>query len=165
MFAAVLEPAHRRSAVPRQPRQCHLLAAEQALVAEAAAHVGRDHTHGTVLEVQAFGHAALHDMRHLGSADNGEISQPVIPIGDDAASFHREHAMARGADFARDFDGGGFCDALDRPVGEEFDEDVVTPFLVHQRRVRSPCRQHVDDRLHFLVIDKHAAGDVLRLCS
>jgi hypothetical protein len=84
-------------------------------------------------------------------------------MGEDAASLQREHAMARGADFARDLDGGGFGDALDRTILEKFDEDVVAPLLVHQRRMRSACGQHVDHGLHLLIVDGDAVGDVFRL--
>src|SRR5215471_18751101 len=63
VLAAVLEPTHRRSDAHREPGQRHLFATEQALVAEAAAHVGRNHANRTVVEAQALGHAALHDMR------------------------------------------------------------------------------------------------------
>src|SRR5215472_16929072 len=106
VLATVLEPTHRRSRAHREPGQRHLFATEQALVAEAAAHVGRNYANRTVVEAEALGHAALHDVRHLGRADEREKTQPGVPMGEDAASLQREHAMARGADFARDLDGG-----------------------------------------------------------
>src|SRR5262249_57108636 len=87
--------------------------------------VGRNHADGTMVEAEALGHAALHDVRHLGRADEREKTQPGVPMGEDAAAFQREHAVARGADFARDLDGSGFGDALDRTILGKFDEDVV----------------------------------------
>ena len=70
VLAAILQPAHRRAAPLRQPCQRHLFAAEQALVAEPAAHVGRDHADRAVVEIEALGDAALDQMRHLGRADD-----------------------------------------------------------------------------------------------
>ena len=65
MLAAVLDPAHRMAATHRQPRQADFFRQQDALVAEAAADVGRNDADLALLHAEAFGKAAAHDMRHL----------------------------------------------------------------------------------------------------
>src|SRR5439155_22196059 len=72
MLAAVFQPTHRHSKADGDPGQRDLFAAEQTLVAETAADIGRNHANRAVAEAQAFGHAALHDMRHLRRRDQRE---------------------------------------------------------------------------------------------
>ena len=73
-------------------------------------------------------------MWKLRRGDQRQIAQPRVPVGDDAAPFHRKHAVARGSDFARDLDGRGLRNLLDRAVFAELDEDIVAPLLVDERR-------------------------------
>ena len=69
MLTAVLEPAHRMLDLRRQPAERHLFGAQQSLVAEAAADIGRDDAHIAVLEPEAFGKPGLHGMRKLCRGD------------------------------------------------------------------------------------------------
>ena len=65
MLAAILDPAHRMAAAHRQPRQADFLRQQDALVAEAAADIGRDDADLALLDAEAFGQAVAHDVRHL----------------------------------------------------------------------------------------------------
>ena len=47
-----------------------------------------------------IGEAVAHDVRHLRAGVERELVEPVVEGGDDAAAFHRRHALARGRDFA-----------------------------------------------------------------
>ena len=110
MLAAILDPAHGMAELEREPGERDLLAAQQALVAEAAADIGRDDADRAVREAEALGKPGLHDVRHLRRGDDGEIAQTVVPPGEHAAALERQHALARGADFAGHRDGrGGRC--------------------------------------------------------
>ena len=66
MLAAILQPAHGMVDLQRQPAERDLLAAQQSLVAEAAADIGRDDAHRAVLEPETFAQAR--------SAPNVEIA-------------------------------------------------------------------------------------------
>ena len=163
MLAHVLDPAHRMIELHREPRQRDLLAGEHALVAEAAADVGRDHADVAVLEAEAFGEAGLHRMRELRRRDQREETQARIAIGEHAAAFDRQHAVAGGADLARHLEGGARGGLLDVAVLGEFDEDVVLPVLVDQRRAGLLRGDHVGDGRQLVVFDADAARDVLGL--
>ncbi len=161
VFARILDPAHRVVAAQREPGERDLLSAQHALVAEAAADVGRDHADVAVTQPQAFAQPGLHRMRKLRRGHEREHAQARIAIGEHAAPFERRHTVARGADLARHRDVrrlGGFLHVLG-----EGDEDVVLPMLVHERRIRCLRRQHVGDRGKLVVFDDHPARDVLGL--
>ena len=72
-------------------------------------------------------------------------SRRRMPVGDHAAAFERAHDLARGAQLARDGDGGLGLDGLEVDVGGGGQEQVVAPVLVHQRRAglarRPACRR------------------------
>ena len=70
--------------------------------------------------------------------------------------------MAGGGNLARNLDRGverGF----DIDVDECFQERVVAPVLVQERRIRQSRRQHVVHSREFLQIDLDARGDILSL--
>jgi len=163
VLAPVLDPAHRMPAAERKPTDADLLRREDALVAETAADVGRDHPHLAVLEAQAVGQAGAHDVRHLGRAVDGELLEAAVPERDHALALDRRHALAGRAQLARHGDRGR---CRRRPVArldESLEEDVVAPVLMQQRRARPAPFEHVMDRGQLLELDDHARRDVLRL--
>jgi hypothetical protein len=162
VLAAILDPAHGMIDTQSQRRERDLFAAEHALVAEAAADVGRDDADVAVVEAQALAQPGLHRMGELRGGDDGEQPQTRIAIGEDAAPFHRQHAVARGADLARDRDVRRLGH-LRHPAGVlgERDEDVVLPAFVHERRARLLGGKHVGHRRELVVVDTHPARDVL----
>ena len=97
LLEAVLEPAHRPAELPRQAGADDLLGQQDALVAEAAADVGRDDAHLALVEAEAVGEAGLGDVRHLGRGRDDHLLEPRIPFGQHAPALERRHALARGA--------------------------------------------------------------------
>ena len=87
--------------------------------------------------------------------------------GDHASPFHRKHAMPGGTDRFGDLDRRTLGDLLDRAILTEFDEDVVAPVLVDERRAWLAGLDHVGHDRQFLEFDRDRAGDVLgfRACG
>ena len=66
MLAPILDPAQRTLELARARRRAHTSSAQQdALVAEAAADIGRDDADLCPVEAEALGKAGAHDMRQL----------------------------------------------------------------------------------------------------
>ena len=78
-LAAVLDPPQRDAELARRPGQRHLLGQQDALVAEAAADVGRDHADLALVDAQALGEAGAHDVRLLGGGVHDELAEPRLP--------------------------------------------------------------------------------------
>ena len=94
---------------------------------------------------EALGEAGAHDVRLLGGGVDDELAQPRVPLRDHAAALERAHDLARGAQLARDGDGGLGLDGLEVHVDVGGEEEVVAPVLVHQRRAGLARLQHVGD--------------------
>ncbi len=144
MLAAILDPAHRAVEMARQPAEADLLGLQQALPAEAAADVGRDHADALLRDAQALRQAVAHDVRHLGRGGEHELVEPVVPLGDCSFSLQGRHALARHAEGALDHHGRRChrgVELADHRRGLE--EDVVGPVLVDERRTRADRRAHV----------------------
>ena len=75
-LAPVLEPAQRKAQPARRPGQRDLLGQQDALVAEAAADIGRHHADLALVEPQALGEAGPDDVRLLRGAVDRELAEP-----------------------------------------------------------------------------------------
>ena len=73
LFAPVLKPADRMTAPHRQPAQADFLAGEDRLVAEASAHVGRDHANLDFGNLQDLRQPGADDMRETALRRAGSI--------------------------------------------------------------------------------------------
>src|ERR1700733_14530066 len=104
VLAPILEPTHRMAATHREPAEANVLRQKYAFVAEAAADIRRDDAHLSLHQVQTFGEAGAHDMRHLGAREQNELVHAAVPSGDRAASLNRSHALAGGGNLASDLD-------------------------------------------------------------
>jgi hypothetical protein len=104
-------------------------------------------------------------VRHLRRGDDGEIAQAVVPPGEHTAALERQHALARGADFAPHRDGGRRLCHLDPSAGAEGDEHVVVPVLVKARGAGLSRLQHVDDGRKLFELGLDGSCDVLRLTA
>ena len=162
-FAAVLDPPERRAELARGPGERDLLGQQDALVAEAAADIGRDHADLALVQPQAFGEARAHDVRLLRRGVHDELAEPRLPLGDHAAALERAHGLARGAQLARDGDGGLGLDGLEVDVDGGGEKEVVAPVLVHQRRARLAAGQHVGDDGQRIEIELDLGGEVFGL--
>ena len=163
VLAAIFQPAHRALHLPGQPGEQDFLAAQQALVAEAAADIRRDNADAAVVDTEAQSEPGLHRMRKLRGGDHREQPHAGVVVCDHAASLHREHAMACGADRLADLDRCAFDAVVEGAIVAKLDEDVVAPFLVHERRVGLECGEHVGDGRQFLEVERHRGRDVFRL--
>lgn len=159
LLAPVLDPAHRPAEVPRQPGAADLFRQQQALVAKAAADVGRYHAHLSLVQAQAFGQAGAVDVRQLRGRVHHQLVQPVVPPAQHGPAFQRRHALARGAQPAAQRAAGPGAvghPAVDAGLGEH----VVGPVLV-QAGGGGHRRVHVGQHRQFGIVDRHLGGDVL----
>ncbi len=101
-LAPVLDPAQRMAELERRPGQRDFLAEQHALVAEAAADIGRDDADAPFLDAEAFGKAGADDVRLLGRAGDDDLVDAGVVPGDDAASFQRAHRLACSPQLAHD---------------------------------------------------------------
>src|SRR5262249_21872104 len=104
VFAPILDPAYRMSALHGEPAETDLLRQQDAFVAEPAADVGSDDAHLGFFDAETFRQSGAHDVRHLTGRVDRQLFEPRVPERDHAAPFDRRHALPRGADFARHFD-------------------------------------------------------------
>ena len=82
VLAAVLEPANGMAAAKREPAEADFLGEQDSLVAEPAAHVGRDNADAAFFQAEAFGEAGAHDMRHLARGMENELVGAMVEHGD-----------------------------------------------------------------------------------
>ena len=106
LLAPVLDPAHRTPEPAAEPRERDFLRQQDALVAEAAADIGRDHADRALVDAEGFGEPRAIEVRHLRRAVHQQLIEPAVPFAHHAAAFHRRHVQARRADRAADCDCG-----------------------------------------------------------
>src|SRR5271167_3673947 len=82
------------------------------------------------------------------------IVQPAIESRDDAPALDRRHALSRGRDFSRDADR-SVQSLLEADIEKGFEEDVVAPFLAHERGAGAARREHIVNRRQFLKVEPH----------
>ena len=162
-LAAVLDPPQRRADLARGPGQRDLLRQQDALVAEAAADIGRHHADLALVQPEAFGKPRAHDVRLLGRGVHDELAQPRVPLRDHAAPLERAHDLAGGAQLARHRHGRLGLDGLEVHVDGAGEIEVVAPVLVHERRAGLARLQHVGDDRQRLEVQLDLAGEVLGL--
>ena len=163
VLAPVLDPAQRPAGAHRRPRHRDLLGLEHAFVAEAAAHVGRDHPHVRLVEPQELGKSRADEMRHLGGGVHHELVVAFVVAGQHALAFHRRHALAGGAVLAFDDDGGALLHRRDVGVHEGGEEEVVVPLVVHAGGAGPAGGEAVGDRGQGFEVERHLLRDVLGL--
>ena len=163
MLAAVLDPAHRVVELQRRPGDEDLFGVQHALVAEAAADVGRDHPDIALLQPQTFGQPGAHHVRHLGRHVNHELVVLVVAEGEHRQPFQGHHALAVHAVFALDLHRRGFHHGFDIAIDGGLQEQVIAPFVVHQRPAGFARRQHIDDRRQILDVENNLFGQILGL--
>ncbi len=159
-LAAIFEPAHRSVEPPGKPCQRDLLAQQQALVAEAAADIGRDHADGAVGDAETMRETDLHDMRHLGRRHDREVAEPRIPVSEAAAAFDRKHALPGGAELTRHRDRRRARDGVDIGVDAHLQKYVIAPLLVDEGRAGFAGSDQIADGRQLVVVDLHGPGDV-----
>ncbi len=124
-----------------------LLAADDALLAEAAAHVGDDDAHGPFVQPQAAGRHRPYLVRGLTGRLEEQLLLAVVPVGDGAAGLQGQCVLAAGAGIDGDDAGGRVEDRVDA-LGREHrdvDEGVGRRVVVHEGRAGGEGVGFADD--------------------
>jgi hypothetical protein len=130
VLAAILEVAERPAVLQRQPRHAQLLGLHDALVAEAAADVRRDHSHLLLVQAEEARDADAHDVRRLRRGIEDELVRAVVPHRQRRLAFHRHHRLARKIDAALHHHVGALGSFLEAVVEIQRQEQVVVPFFM-----------------------------------
>ena len=93
MLAPILDIAEGPAILERQPRDTQLFGMHDDLVAEAAAHIGRDHPHLTLIDAEELRQSHADDMRHLGRIVDDQLVAALVPMRQDRLAFHRHHRL------------------------------------------------------------------------
>ena len=160
LLVTILDPAYRPAGFHCQPGDADFLGQQDALVAKAPAHIGRHHADATLVYAQAFGQTGAHDVRHLRRGVDGELLEPAVIPGEHAATFHRRHRLARGADAPLHADGRSALDVAKVSIDQGFQKNIVAPLLMHQRGRGVDRRDHVGHRRQCVVIDLNQGGEI-----
>ena len=97
MLATILDPAERRSELPSEPGDAQLFRLQHAFVAEAAAHVGRDHAHAALRDPEMLGDRGADHVRHLRRGMDHELVAARLPVRQHGLAFERVHRLPRHA--------------------------------------------------------------------
>ena len=160
-LAAGGDPFHRPPQPPRRPGDDGLLGIVLALVAEAAADVGRDQTDGGLRQPKLLGDGAADVMRHLRRGIERELARAAVgqhrarldrsadqPVVGEVEPHHVRRAVERLAHR-------GFV------APREAEADVAGRRLVQLRRALLHRGAAVDDDGQRLVVDRQQIGGVL----
>ena len=79
LLASILDPAHRMTQLPCEPGRAHFFRQQDALVAEAAADIGRDDADAPLVEPKASGKPGAHDVRQSASSCRPAVAPAVGP--------------------------------------------------------------------------------------
>lgn len=135
VLAPVLAPQHGTPEHPRRVRDQQLLDVQDALLAEAAAHIGGDDAHRPGVQAERVGDRLAQPVRGLRTGPDGQPAAVRVDLGRDRAGLDRRrdiavclellahHGMRGGERLVRIADPGGHRD-----------RDVVTELLVDQGR-------------------------------
>ena len=163
VLATVLDVFHR----PVQPHGGHrdqelVRIEEQHLLAEAAAHVGRDDAHLVFVEVENRGEPAAHRDRRLGPVPYRELSGDRIPARRHRPAFHRRRRRAVYLD-PNPGDVLGLRKGLIRMAGNlhEVSGDVVRHIGMNERSAVEHGLLEVDLDREGLIVDLDQRGGVL----
>ena len=163
VLPAILDPAQRVREPARRPCQRDFFSKKDSLVAETAADVGRDHADAPLVDSETFGETRANDVGLLGRADDDQLVEAAVAVGDHAPPFQRTHDLARRPQFANDRDGRPGLERREIDVDVGRQEEIVAPPIVHQRRAGLACCQHVVHRWQWGEIDLDPRCDVFRL--
>ena len=160
LLVPVLDPADRAVEADGEGGADEFFGQQDALVAEAAADVGRDDADLALVEAEAFGEAGLGDVRHLGGGGDDQLLEPGVPFGQHAAAFEGGHALPGRAQAAGDAGGGDGVEAGEVVVAGGFEEGVVGPVFVDAGGAGCAGAQHVGDGGERVVVEFALAGEV-----
>ena len=163
MLAAILDPTERLSELEREPRDAELLRLQHAFVAEAAAHVGRDHAHAALRDPEMLGERGADHVRHLRRGMHHELAGALVPVRHHRLALERIHHLPRRAILAPHHHRRGRGNLRDSLVERGLQEQIVLPLLVHQGGWRIARRNRIDDGRKLIEVELYASGKVFRL--
>ena len=159
LLAAILDPAYGMAEMAGQPGGTDFFLQQDALVAEAAADIGRDDADARLVEAETAGKTGADDVRQLSGSIDQQLFQSAVPGGDDASALQRRHALPRGAKASAYGDGRRLREAFGGDFDKGFEENVVVPVVV-QLRLAGERGTHVNDGGQFLEVDLNSGGEV-----
>ena len=163
ILAPVLHPLHRPPERDARGSDRTVLAIVGALRAEAAADVGRDHTHLRIAEIEHVHERALQSMRALAGDVRGELLGRRVPVDHETAALDEEGSATMLEQALPEHVRGLAERLVDVAVFHRHARDDV----VGSARVRGDGRgfdgrPHVGHRGQDLVVDLDEAGRILR---
>ena len=157
-------PAHRTAEPPRRPGDERLLGIELALVAEAAAHIGRDHAQRALGHAELLGHLLADVVRRLRRAHERELAGAGLDGRERRPRLDRRADEAVVDEIDRDLVRRGLERGAHRRLvaARPAEADVAGRGLVQLRRAARLRGARVGDRRERLVVDGDALGGVGR---
>ena len=161
---AVLDPLDRRVHGAGGDAHEHLLARDDALLAEAAADVRRHDAHAVLVDAEHARHRGADDVRDLRRGVQDDALAAALPLGEAGAALERHRGQAAGGELRLDDElGAGQHVVHLGVVGERHvEQHVGLELIVHARRVVLERRLDRADRVVGLVVDDDQLGRVLR---
>ena len=141
----------------------HLLARDDALLAEAAADVRRDHPHAVLVEAEDPRHRGADEVRDLRRGVQDDALAAALPLGQAGAALERHRGQAAGGELRLDDELRLGQHVVDLGVvGERHvEQHVGVELVVHERGVVLERRLDRADRVVGLVVDDDQLGGVL----
>ena len=162
VLAARLDPFHGAAQPHREQAQRHVLRIENALHAEAAADVGRDHANRVLRHTERLGQTVTRQVRHLRARPERQLAVGGVPVGHPAAALHRCRRVAVGAKRPVDDRDGAVHREIDAAVLEAAREQhVARRLLVHAGGAVAHGGVGVDGGGQRLIVDVDEHGAVL----
>jgi hypothetical protein len=95
LLASILQPAHGTVEMPGEPCETDFLGEQDALVAEAAADIRRDHPYRPLIDAETFGEPRPVDVGHLRRAVHLQLAEALVPLAQHGAALQGRHRLAR----------------------------------------------------------------------
>ena len=163
VLAALLDPPHRTLEPHGEQAERDVLRIEDALHAEAAADVRRDHTDAVLGQPEHLGQAVAREVRHLRARPERQLALGGAPVGDAATSFHRRRRVAIGTKRSLDHHHRAVHGQIDAAVLEAArEQDVARRRVVDERRAVAHGGIGLDRRRQRLVVHVDQRRAVLR---
>jgi hypothetical protein len=158
-------PAHRTAQAARRPGDQPLLGVDLAFVAEAAAHIGRDHAQLALGDAELLGHLLTDVMGRLRGGIEREAVGARIDRGDHRARLDRATDQAIVDEIERDLVRSGLERLAHRGLvaARPAEADIAGRGLVQLRRAWHQRGTHVGHGGQRLVVDTDQLGRILGL--
>ena len=155
-------PFHRPRKLPRQYTHQQLFHVERSLAAKATADIGCHHPQAVARQLEQIDQCVANDARHLSRGMQGQAALAGIELGQIAARFHCQRALAMHAKASLHPHCGAGHDSVRIATGEAaLQQQVGARRLVQQRRTLGQCILGAVDGRQHIELDLHQLGGVL----